>query len=191
MPLSIENPPALVQHRPLPYEMGTLPAMLKLRHHFLLTRLKLSISHMIDKDPTKYMTAGFANDVVRHHPPSIFVDLIFSQQNLLISHGYCTIIGCRLPTPYFLQELLLSPYTEADRRGGTRSSSFTKVVIAAEVSDRDQSFYNRVTAGFREWWNSEDETAAYPGMDEICSMLDDYINKVVLHLQRCMWLTIV
>ena len=75
MPVSIDNPPALVQHRPLPYNMGALPAMLKLRHHFLLTRLKLSISHMIDKDPTEYMTAGFANDVVRNHPPSIFVDL--------------------------------------------------------------------------------------------------------------------
>jgi hypothetical protein len=64
------------------------------------------------------------------------------------------------------------------------------VVIAAEVSDRDQSFYNRVTAGFQEWWNSEDETATYPGMDELCRMLDDDMNKVLLHLQCCMWLTI-
>ena len=98
------------------------------------------------------------------------------QHNVLISQGFCAALGCPVPSPFFLQELLLGPYFEPDDHEGNRAS-YTKVFVSAEVSKRDQDFYEDITTNVEEWWNCPDGTP-YPTFDDLCDLLAKRLNKV-------------
>jgi hypothetical protein len=79
MASSSQQYPTLNQHRPLQYERDkSYPSMMRLRHHLLLTRLKLGLQHLVSLDMTKTKMDALQHDLVRHPIHAISVDYNFS-----------------------------------------------------------------------------------------------------------------
>lgn len=65
MAKTFEYPPAFARHHPFQYERhAQFPSMLRLRHHFLLTRLKLALHKMFELEFNEHVKAGVQNDTV-------------------------------------------------------------------------------------------------------------------------------
>jgi hypothetical protein len=78
----------------------------------------------------------------------------------------------------FLQEFLLDLY-----RGPNESpedvAAYVKILLSAEVSERDRAFYNHFVAGRLEnWWDRED--GSFPHFDEMWALISDQIDKASL-----------
>lgn len=72
---------------------------------------------------------------------------------LLASHGACSLLGIPVPTPYFLQDLLLSSI--ADPYEDSKQYFVHRLVPAAELSAQDQTFVEMVCGERFGWWNDK------------------------------------
>jgi hypothetical protein len=148
---------------------------MRLRHHFLLTRLKLAIHHAQNVEFSEIGGEAVAYDMVRCISCGFcyFPDLF--QQNVVVSQGYCTILGCPVPTPFFLQEMLLGAFEDTTTQIQYQYS-FAQVIFGAEVSKQDRHFYENVTAGLKEWWDSPD--TILPTINELDAMFNAHMDRV-------------
>jgi len=96
---------------------------------------------------------------------------------VLISQSYSAALGIPVPSPFFLQELLLGFFEKQDDEVIT--AKFSKIFYAAEVSERDQAFYEAVTAGLDDWWDAtSDEEVVMPHISALFKMLREYMDEV-------------
>ena len=103
-------------------------------------------------------------------------DRQISQTNFLLVHGSCTVLGLNVPCPYFVQEILLGDgffHQSVNRRAGV-----ARLLIAAEVSERDETFV-RMLAGPEsgEWWY-RDDPEHYPLYSEVLNIINEKIQAV-------------
>lgn len=84
-------------------------------------------------------------------------------------------MGCPVPTPYFLQEVLLSG--PMDPHGTPEDNVvLAKILTSAEVTDRDKAFCIEVMEGTYEWWNSEQ--GPFPSYELCLDRIDKRLQEV-------------
>jgi hypothetical protein len=87
------------------------------------------------------------------------------------------VLGCPVPSPYFLQELLLGPSGDPDNEES--GSSFLNIFLSLDLSARDLAFYENATSGLVEWWDSSpEEETPLPTVNELYALLDDHLKWV-------------
>ena len=178
MATSFEYPPAFLNIGPLQFGAKPIfPSIMKLRHHFLLCRLKVILQYILKRPCSIYVANGLRHETVSH---SAFIrahEFHMRQTSVLTSQGFCTASGFPVPTPFFLQQLLNGPYIHDDIMMNERHRGrFTSIVISAEISSEEEKFCEGITGGFGQWWTSDD--AAYPTFDELSALFTAEVEKV-------------
>jgi hypothetical protein len=98
------------------------------------------------------------------------------QTNFLIIHGCCTALALNVPCPYFVQEILLGAAFQTGHQH--QNAAVTRLLISAEVSERDKSFVRMVSGPeATEWWNQEDADR-YPVYSEVISFIHQRVYQV-------------
>ena len=87
-------------------------------------------------------------------------------------------MGCPVPTPYFLQEVFLSAPLDPVHN----SAVMAKILMSAEVTDRDRAFCEEVMGGPHYWWNAE--KGPFPSFKDLTNQIDQRIQEVRNQLHR-------
>jgi hypothetical protein len=100
------------------------------------------------------------------------------QYNLLISQGHCAALGCPVPSPFFLQELLLGPYVVNLEDADINASTF-KIFSGAEISENDLAFYRHFLGNrLINWWEADPSVGNVPHFDELSEIFKDEFEMV-------------
>jgi hypothetical protein len=147
-----EYPPSLANYRPLQFDRtGIYPVALRLRHHFFLTRIKIVFKEVMGASNDVRVDWFFQEELVRFCNNKDTIHLSSMQQNVLISQGWCAALGVSVPTPFFLQELLLGNFDDPDR-AHRLVPSLVKLFVTLEISDIDRMFHDDIMGDAGRWW---------------------------------------
>ena len=175
---SYEDPPAFVPHRLLGIERSQGdPSIFRLCHHYFLTRLKLALKQTYRHQPTEYLRRGLHRETV----PDTFFFGLFSptlQTNFLIIHGSCTVLALNVPCPYFVQELLLGATFQPGHPD--QGASVARLLLGAEVSERDEAFIRKIAGPEAEEWWYKDDTEEYPPYHTILQTIGPRVREVCI-----------
>jgi hypothetical protein len=118
---------------------------------------------------------GVKNEVVRHYYNGFgyTYNFVKFQQNTIYSHGICTALGLNIPTPYFLQELILGMAASSDIH-----ASLVRLFVSLEISERDEIFVASITDGIEEWWDGTQ--GPFRTYDEFCELIKTRMEKVAI-----------
>jgi hypothetical protein len=97
------------------------------------------------------------------------------QFNLLISHGTCSVLGLDVPSPYFLQELLIGTISDAEDKD--LLAAVTRVFVGLEVSERDAAFLRKICGDKFDWWTVEN--GSYPSYPDLMECITTKVYKVL------------
>ena len=98
----------------------------------------------------------------------------FWQSNALISHGSCSVLGVDVPSPYFLQELLIGAVNDPTDKD--YAAAVARVFVGLEVSERDEAFVQTICGENFDWWNSMGGT--YPTYDDFSHRIAEKVYEV-------------
>jgi hypothetical protein len=73
----------------------------------------------------------------------------------VLSQGWCAAVGVPVPTPHWLQELLLGRYDD-ESRGSQDAMSLVSILLSMEVSEIDRRFHEDIMRGRGQWWKNPD-----------------------------------
>jgi hypothetical protein len=96
----------------------------------------------------------------------------------LLSQGHCAVLGCLPPTPYFLQELVLSGHSQ----GAFDDLRCTNILCSATVSAKDEAFHNDIIQGRAAWWKTD--TGDFPSFDFLTELVDNRYTQVISSIQH-------
>ena len=176
MAYTFEYPPAFVSQSPLNIERSGLhSATYQLCHHFFLTRLKLVMKEVLTRPQTQYMMDGMQQELVKYTLTFIFlISHQLWQENVLISHGTCSVLGLNVPSPYFLQELIIGPLSDPEDKDHV--AAVARVFVSLEVSERDKLFIQMISGDKFDWWTGEDGN--YPCYQDLTNLIASKVYKV-------------
>lgn len=176
MAYTFEYPPSFASHCPLDIERsGVLPATYQLRHHFFLTRLKLVVKEVFTRPRAQYLLDGMQQELVQYTLTFHFALISLTwQNNVLISHGICSVMGLDVPSPYFLQELVIAPIIDPDDKDFP--AALARIFISLEVSERDAAFVQKICGQKFDWWNIKN--GHYPCYQDLVAVIDNKVYEV-------------
>jgi hypothetical protein len=92
------------------------------------------------------------------------------QHNVLISQGCCAALGVPVPTPFFLQEYLLSTYKDLEQ-AVHHMPSLVKIFCTLEITEMEQRFHDDIMGEGGQWWL--DDYSKPLSFTTLCQMLDE------------------
>lgn len=100
------------------------------------------------------------------------------QTNFLIIHGSCTVLALNVPCPYFVQELLLGATFQPGHPD--QGASVARLLLGAEVSERDEAFIRKIAGPEAEEWWYKDDTEEYPPYHTILQTIGPRVREVCI-----------